>query len=530
MKFKKIVCVICALLLFVTTISGCSTKKESSKTGQGKIKLSYASWVTGPVKDNSMVEQKLEQKFPDVDFVFIPFERETWQQQLNTRVAGGDIPDIIYRDHVYYVIEYAKQNLIAEVPFETVKQYAPDITKATMDYGTSVWLSCNVDGKNYGLPMMQPNQSYPSTDAWRKDWLNNVGINKIPETLDEYEEALRRFANNDPDKNGQKDTYGLSFNAKSSPSFMFKTIFSAYNTLPGTWMFDENGKIIYGSVTPQAKEALTKLNKWYSEGLIDPEFITTDTAALKQKWVNGKIGFMPNGTWYRLIPSGEYYEGVKAVNPQAEVEMGPAPKGPDGHFGYGLGQEGDGGAITSSIVFAKKLESEPEKLHKAIQIVNTMMSDSDIYSLLKYGVEGENWKRDSHNGVELNPPYNLPQNCADLGTNLFASFYATPEVQTKYTRNDIDEITKFAKMGNVHKINIWVDYFVSQDNKKLGDNAQLVADKWLANFIVGKEPLTKFDQYVEEWYAAGGRPLTDAFNQAYLSGKETMKSILSQVE
>ncbi|MFD0717029.1 hypothetical protein [Paenibacillus sp. GCM10027626] len=42
----------------------------------------------------------------------------------------------------------------------------------------------------------------------RKDWLDNVGIDKLPETLDEYHEVLRRFTFNDPDQNGKNDMYG----------------------------------------------------------------------------------------------------------------------------------------------------------------------------------------------------------------------------------------------------------------------------------------------------------------------------------
>ncbi|HIU48197.1 MAG TPA: hypothetical protein IAB04_02410 [Candidatus Avimonoglobus intestinipullorum] len=37
-----------------------------------------------------------------------------------------------------------------------------------------------------------------------------MGITEVPETLEEYEEAFDKIVNNDPDQNGQKDTYAIS--------------------------------------------------------------------------------------------------------------------------------------------------------------------------------------------------------------------------------------------------------------------------------------------------------------------------------
>ncbi|MBP3359240.1 MAG: extracellular solute-binding protein [Clostridia bacterium] len=507
--------------------AGCSGT-NGKESAAGKEKLTIAAWVTGIVKQGSVAERELEKRYSDFDFEFIPLERDTWQQQLNTRIAGGDIPDIIYRDHNYYVIEYVKQNLLAEIPFDMVKECAPDIMEASKEYGESVWLSCNVDGKNYGLPFLQPNQSHPSTDSWRMDWLKNVGIDKVPETIDEYEEAFHRFVHDDPDGNGVDDTLGLTYQGKNNIPSVFKTIFAAYGTVPNSWMIDENDECVYGNVRPQAKEALKTLSRWYAEGLIDPEFVTMDSSLLKQKWVNGKIGFMPAGTWYRMVPGGEHYEALKQVNPEAEIAMGPAPKGPDGSFGYGIEDEGNG-AITSSTTFSKKLEENPEKLKKAVSIVNDMMSDPELYAILKYGEEGTNWKRGEHNKVEMIKPYNIPENCGDLGINFFSGFYAIPKIQNYYSPDNFEEQYKYAVMGNVFVAPGWISYFVDQEHKKLGENCQLILDKWFCNFIVGKEPLDKFDDCVKEWYDAGGRELTEAYNEAYHNDRGVMDDIIESI-
>lgn len=96
------------------------------------------------------------EKMPNVEIDFMPFERATWQDQINTRVAGGDIPDIIYRDSQSVVAQYVKQGIICEVPISKAKEYAPTIYEATKEYGEEVWLAAYADGKNWGLPSCSP--------------------------------------------------------------------------------------------------------------------------------------------------------------------------------------------------------------------------------------------------------------------------------------------------------------------------------------------------------------------------------------
>ncbi|NSW92701.1 MAG: hypothetical protein HPY74_19000 [Firmicutes bacterium] len=512
------------------TDSGKDTGTQSSNKGETskeKTKFTWATWVLGPVDNNSYAEQKLEEAFPDVNFEFWAFERGTWIDQINTRVAGGDIPDIIYRDSQGVVVDYAKQGILAEVPYGLVKEHAPNIYKASLDYGQEVWLACNVDGKNYGLPIMQPSQTRPFTNAWRKDWLNNVGITKVPETIEEFEDAFKKFVNEDPDGNGQKDTYGLSFRGKDLGSYLFMAIMGAYGVFPGQWMLQPDGSVKWGITTEGAKQALITLNRWYKEGIIDPEFVTTDNAIIKQKWANGKIGYMTFGTWYRWIPGGEYYEALKAVNPNAEMVMGPAPKGPEGRYGYM-----NWGTITSSITFGKHLEKEPQKLQKGIQIIDRVMSDKELYANIKFGKEGEHWSRNAeHNGVEPIPPYNDLQKTGIIGSNFFGSLAGTPEVQSFYSRKDEPELYKYAIAGNVKNGKdyfTWISLFTNPEVSKQAQDAGPISIKWAIDFIIGAKPIDQFDQFVKEWEAAGGKLLTEDANRAYKEGAVRIEEMKKQ--
>ena len=54
------------------------------------------------------------------------------------------------------------------------------------------------------------NGARPTVLVWRKDWLEKVGIEKIPSTIEEFETAIRAFKEQDPDGNGKNDTFGFS--------------------------------------------------------------------------------------------------------------------------------------------------------------------------------------------------------------------------------------------------------------------------------------------------------------------------------
>ncbi len=443
--WKKVVAAVAAIVMTAGVMAGCSNNAEQTNgTEGGKMKLSWATWVTGPVDENSYVEQELEKLFPDIDFEFLCFERATFKDQLNTRIAGGDIPDIIYRTFADELTEFAKQKIIAEVPYELIKENAPNIFNATIDYGTEVWFATMYEGKNYGVPAMNLDQTYPSCNGWRMDWLENVGITKVPETLEEYEEAFDRFVNNDPDGNGVKDTYAMTARGMDQMYCAFTSFFMANGAMSKGWMTAEDGTVTEASLTQGARDTLELLAKWYQAGYIDPEFVTTDGKIFEQKWNNSKVGFAES-QWYQLgAPNGGLYKGVTTVTPDAEVVMGPAPKGPDGEYGYM-----SNGKITSSLAFGAHMAEQPEKLARALQVIDKITSDVEVYKTCTKGQEGVHYEFDEKGYTIKLEPYETTQKLGSVGTLLFTSWAATPEVAAQLATTDKDEQTKFAKDSSV---------------------------------------------------------------------------------
>lgn len=85
-------------------------------------------------------------------------------------------------------------------------------------YDPTAWNVAVVDGKNYGIPRIYGEGGSPFLPAYNNEWLKNIGYDAPPTTLEELEDVLTKFRNDDPDQNGKKDTYGMSARGKDGQS------------------------------------------------------------------------------------------------------------------------------------------------------------------------------------------------------------------------------------------------------------------------------------------------------------------------
>jgi putative aldouronate transport system substrate-binding protein len=484
-------------------------------------------WTGGPVNDHTELEARLEEKYPDIDIQFIALERATWHDQINARVAGGDIPDIMYRDDQINVAAYAQQGILAEITYDKARQYAPNLYEATKTYGKEVWLATYYNGKNYGLPIMQRNIVNSFSDQWRNDYLKKVGVTKVPETLDEAEAAFDKIIRTDLNGTGKNDTYGLTFRGGDLAYGMFFTIFGAYGTLPGKWMLDTDGKVVYGIMKEGAKDALTKLADWYKKGYIDPEFVTTTGAIFNQKIAAGNTAMLTWSTWGRAQPpSGEFYVNAKSGDPNAELVVGPPLKGPRGQSGYYTWSN-----ITSANSFGIHLLKDEAKLNRALKLVDDMSANTDTNQYVRYGTEGTDWSRDPVTGGMVSK-YTDVNDVARFGSNLFGGISGIIAFSERFARKDDAEYSRYSLAGTLqpevdyfHWVNMLADRTITSATADI-DPPML---KGMFDIITGVRPVNDYDQLRRDWYAAGGQKVTDEINRAYREGGAIINSIATQI-
>lgn len=508
-----------------------------SMTGnKGKTKITLAGPDSTPIElSNSStfdfsgaltIENQLEKHFTDIDFVFQRYQINEWRERLDINIAAGNIPDVMYRWGVIDVINLAKKGILAEVPYDLVKKNAPDIYDAIKELSTEIWFSTMYEGKNYGLPIVTNKYNQINCDAWRKDWLDNVGIEKTPDTIEEMEEAFKRFTYNDPDKNGKNDTYAVCPRYKSWAMGMLSVVYHAFGINPFYFIPQPGGTVKYARITEQSKKVLELLQKWYKKGYIDPEFIITDDEIMSQKFINGKIGYLDAVQWewyHPLIDSREIYSSLKTVNYKAEIIPAHTIVGPEGKYGFFKH-----GVITHSRVFGKHLGKNMAKFRRILQVIDQIESQGKLSALVKYGIEGKDWIKKKNNYFELIQKQGSSKEKAHSGI-LFTSniFCPLPDVEKNYLKiKAVEEYTKLSAKSNITDGKDYFSwlfqlaqvYFDPAEFKKSGYSGESLGDveqRWVLDFITGEKSLDQFDTFVNEWLKSGGEYYTKRINEIY---------------
>jgi len=523
---------ICFVML-VTMMSGCGTSSDSDKpkdqpTAQSadgqeasteKMKLKFWTYYPEQTKIDGYFMNFLKNKF-DFDAEFYVASSDTSKEKLNLAIASGDIPDWWKSLSFQEYDKLIKQDVVAEIKMEDLEKYAPKyLAFLHKVLGDDPFKYLRRDGKIYGLPGIWDLAPHGGVVGFREDWLKKVGITKTPETLDEMEEALKKFRNNDPDGNSKQDTYGITGTAGSIGD-LFSFLFGAYGVYPGAFT-EDNGKVVRGEILPEAKEALTVLNRWYKEGLIDPEFIVNKGNNVQDKMVQEKSGAVAT-YWFGLAQDGVFccndiYAGLHKANPNASFAMIPGPKGPNGDYGM---QQGNA-LFGVDIMFGKQLEKDHDKMIKYLQVFEFTSFEVESKIALTYGEEGKTFKKTADGGFEYIKPYDDQKERWKYG---FGGAYSVPggwnddyneELSTFDTKDKsmLPIRSKLMELGT-GKFDILgpIDRPIYNDYKERLDKLTM---QTFLDMIIGKKPISEFDNYVAEWNKMGGDKVMEEAQQAF---------------
>lgn len=265
---------------------------------------------------------------PDTDYL----------EKKNLLLASGDLPDAFYNSQFtdYELITYGEDGTI--IPLEDlIDQYAPNLKKLLEERPDIKAGITAPNGHIYGLPAWEENElgTNPFFHVINKAWLDKLGL-KFPETLDEYTNALVAFKTKDPNGNGKADEIPLSF-MHMQWCMDIAGLFGAFG-LPDNLehRIVRDGKVIFTATQPEYKEALKYFNeKWYKQGLIDPESFTQDAP---QYLAKGKTADETLGSyvWWEI-------EEVVGTDRAKDYALVPPLTGPTGKKTIGRGNGGGPG-------------------------------------------------------------------------------------------------------------------------------------------------------------------------------------------
>lgn len=217
-----------------------------------------------------------------------------YEQKLNATIMSGEIPDM-FRCNSQLLRLLHESELIQNLSVN-YEEYASDNTKDIMTQDPIALKAASIEGDLMGIPLTDASISSAQLLWIRQDWMDKLDID-APVSMDDVLEISRLFTGNDPNNTGTGDTVGLAVSRELWGMIAgLQGFFNGYHAYPGIW-FERDGKLTYGSIQPEMRQALLALQDMYSNGQIDREFGVKDINKISETIANGQCG-MQYGVWW----------------------------------------------------------------------------------------------------------------------------------------------------------------------------------------------------------------------------------------
>lgn len=494
-----------AIVIGALVLSGCTAGgDESADSGELdtlSIMVPFFS-ATAPEEGNE-IESALEKLAGvSLDIRWVPNAEYT--TQTNVVLAGDDVPDaMIIQNKTQGFVQTAEAGGFWDLTEYVESGDYPNLAEAVPE----VQEAAAVNGKIYGL--YRARDLTRQSVLIRQDWLDNLGL-EMPETTEDLAEIARAFTEDDPDGNGEDDTYGLI-------SSVFGTIgsgnvldtFETWHGAGNMWV-EEDGKLIPSWDTPEWRESLDYTRDLYASGYTNPDFATKDGTTYTQSFMNGDGGiFVAVSSTAREITTllrgedPEDYPKILAITGQLE--------GPHGR--YTLPTPGYSGFLALS----KASITDEAQLKKALAALDKLNSE-EAQRLMQNGVEGENYEL-ADGFAEYDP---ARQDLTDMAGQAFTQLAMNVPNRPVLPPAPADDYE--AEIGDtVREINQDVEDAV------YNPAAGLVAPTYITNqstldqiiadariqYVVGEIDDAGLDDAVQRWRDGGGEQVIAEINELY---------------
>ncbi len=522
---RSLVVVLAAISLLAPTESLFASAQAERQAVQpaGPVVIDWLGYSTFAQPDSGTeIQKRVEAKY-NARFNIWYVDKQKYDEALGIKLAGGDMPDFMLMFNPSNASRYVEQGVLAaitEAIFARLPNYRRIIKE--IDPDNTIFNDVMVDGKIYALKSAELGTSYPTAVVWRTDWLRNVGLARMPETLDEFTIAAYKFANEDPDRNGKKDTYAFSDSAIEIVLGAFGPVpMYRYSSRSGQRLHwsQRDGRLVFNAIQPEMKEGLAYLQKLYKDGIIDPEFVTSENKggywAIPHAFLNNRIGLTARQYYYHWAPpltkndkGGQVYLEMIKANPGSEFgktfELGKPPIGPKGKSGAFA----TGAASIDNWSFTTKGVKEPRKLDVITRMIEDNLSDFDHNTLVNWGLSGVHHTIDEDGVYTLTPAFTGTPERIRAGLGVFAGGPRSPEFDKR--RNP-----KLYAFGDKYRTTGYVPAAVPATaayQKYIGDLTKLSTEAYIA-IITGAKPIEYFDEYVRTFRSRGGDEIEKEVNE-----------------
>jgi len=322
------------------------------------------------------------------------------------------------------------------IPIAMVREHAPNFAASMDAIGEGSWVAMAAPGDPdsiWAFPKMQATH-YSATRVGgnaRYDWIiatdmadkMNIPIDerstqdsprgvldaeqRIPNTffytyqtapLSLVEEFLRKVVDLDPLGGGRTLGYVPQGDKRNMCGWQ-----GAGHICMALGMNDQRFSIMEGDdgetinlISPAARRALAKIQDWFQQGLIDPEYITNDFATFRAKLAAGLGAMSGRGTTSCNPESetGDTYCGAWLDDNTVKMVSFDALTDEDGTFIRAADSFGPLPMIVDGEVTVLRHDMSDEKLISFLKYYDYVAHTCEGQTLARYGIEGTHWTAD----------------------------------------------------------------------------------------------------------------------------------------
>jgi len=415
---KKAIRVAGLLAMTVGCLAACS---KNNKVDDGTNHLEFARWDIEQINTARKKNTPLYKAFTEatgVDVSVMSVSSAGYNSKINVLYATESLPDVFVstawdtpstfkkwiRDEA--VVDYTK--------YVTAENY-PNIYARIQKYGFLRQTLSYMKGGLYALPI----ETLPLHAFYvRTDWIENLNnkLGKIlqaegicteaqyntnpdqyvqykfimPTTLTDFYRLAYAFTFYDPDNNGLKDTFGYSCCTDNMwyNNWVFESMSHADKHDSAYWGYVETedpNALTISWTTEGSKKSVYFLNKLYTEGILDPDFVRLSEQDCRTAFIQGSIGIYMENMYYNDVLRSFMETYDKTMDEAKQMFTCCVP--PTGQYGQ-QGNRVDPG-FWDGLCIANRLSDR--KINLALKAIDYLCSPA-AKELFTWGIEGVHYK------------------------------------------------------------------------------------------------------------------------------------------
>lgn len=369
----------------------------------------------------------------------------------------------------------------------------------------SLWTNTTIDGQIMGIPYRLSNENYPSGLRVRTDILNALGIDAMPDTLDQLTEALT----------AARDAGYIPFTGNGA---IVDEIAGAFG-ISNTWNVTEDG--IHGRpTTPGAREYVTYMHGLYEAGLLDDEWALNTSDTCKEKFLQGRALMCRIYWWNEPAASQTLSENF----PEAAFDYLPPLSGEDGLSGMPVNRGADQVAVIPRV---------SQKAEEAVAWMNAKVASPETFRYLCIGEEGVHYEVIGDGEyAPIQPAFSEARGNANIFlTGTITEDYGVYWGQTR-VRKDETLYREFLNMqDNVSGATVRYDpaSFMAPNNDftVLAPSVNSYVEDTMLQMIVGARDIDEWDDFVSEYLEMGGETLETMLNDWWAENRADIEPYIN---